>query len=140
MYEMYKCNLKKENWNLNSKYTAIKSVLLVSFICWFTSGMFVLRSNYCGRKDTNNLFEPKYCEMLEGTGYDRYDNSYVFYHNFWEWTIFYYIGLNFTLLDYIPGSNKFTLSADSIKEWPWYCWVGLVVLVVSLVSLIIYIL
>ena len=73
--------------------------MFLSLICWFLNAMFIFRSDYCPvNMDRNYYLE--YCAAN-----DKRDFRYVFYHNFVEWTLFYYNGLNYTYLDYLPSMD-----------------------------------
>ena len=64
------------------------------------------------------------------------EHEYVFFHNYFEWTIMFYVGCHWTYWDFVPYVNSFVLSYSSMKNWPVYCWVMLGVFLVGLVFLI----
>ena len=56
------------------------------------------------------------------------------------WTICYYVGLQFTHLDFLPTMNKFVLAnqSDRNSSWPWYFWLIIGGIVTAAGGLLVY--
>ena len=116
-------NKEEKNWDLFIRYASVKRCMALVPIIFMQSAMCCLRHTY-----SINLV----CEKTEDEVTDadlklfcqengQYLNTWqIFHHNFWNWTLFFFIGVNFTHFDYLPQMNHFTFSSEEMPSWPWW--------------------
>lgn len=103
-YRRYHQNLKTENYNFWKQYYDLKAALLVGLLLYYTSAISIFRhkkSRTGGVCIANNEFQE--CYLREELG-----NWEVFKCNI-TWTLFYFVGLQWSHLSMIDGMRKFTI-------------------------------
>ena len=130
------------NWEL--QYSSLKTNLLYSIFLYIFSVSFVLKSKHdmsllCLPNSENltlSFIEErlgtdmanvvrKLClspEIQKNGGHFEIDPLTVFCHNL-LWTFCFYVGLQFTHLDFNKELHVFRLTEDGLNEFKWYHWV-----------------
>ena len=116
-------NLERKHllYTQSTKYRDFCLVPVFAPIFWLVSAMLVLRAPM----------------DIYSTAGEEYPWLNVFFFNMLAWTIPYFVGLQFTHLDKGP-MQKFSLTPDRMKEWPWFLWALAASLAAVLFGLMIY--
>ena len=134
-----------KNWNLYVRYQSIKTLMAWTPLIFMQSAICCLRHTYSINQVCNesniDLIDDDLKRFCSENG-PTLNSDQVFRHNFWNWTLFFFLGVNFTHFDYLPEMNHFTFSAEDIPKWPlWFFFLtgtfacGLIALVTNLVFL-----
>lgn len=86
---------------------------------FFLSGIAILKgqhnqAGFCDFSKMDKNFQDENCKI--------FTKHEVFMHNYFLWTVAYFVGLQFTHLGQIPIMSKFVLDWKYMKNWPPVLW------------------